>query len=115
MRLRGGVEELEGLAESRNTVVLHDAKLCELIQQHLGVEVYYFQFSATSLKGIFSAIRSEAIEKLNRLPQLPPLESALAKPGNEILQLRPNFYGIGFDLRAVWRKVTQSREGKERK
>jgi hypothetical protein len=79
MRLREGIEELEGLAESRNTVVLHDAKLCELIQQHLGVEVYYFQFSATSLKGIFSAIRSEAIERLNRLPQLPPLERARSR------------------------------------
>jgi hypothetical protein len=115
MRLRAGIEELEGLADSRNTVVLHDATLCELIQQHLGVEVYYFQFSATSLKGIFSAIRSEAIDRLNRLPHHPPFEKVRQTPADEIIQLRPNIYGIGFDLRAMWRKVTQSREGKERK
>lgn len=114
MRLREGVEELEGLSESRNTVVLHDATTCELIQKHLGVEVYYFRFSATSLKGIFSAIRSEATDRLTRLPQHTALEKVRPTPGDEIIQIRPNLYGIGFDLRAMWRKVTKSREGKER-
>ena len=55
-RIRNGIEELESLLASRNTVLIHDPSMCELIRKHLKVEVYSFRFSAIHLKGVMAAI-----------------------------------------------------------
>lgn len=104
-RLRNGVEELESLMASRHTVVIHDPSMCELIRKHLKVEVYSFRFSAIHLRGVLSAIRTEVEIKLRELKSTVVHEKS-ASTGDEIFQLRPNFHGIGVDLRALWRNWT---------
>ena len=107
-RLRNGIEELEALARTRETVMIHDPHMCELIRRHLQVDVYSFRFSAVHLTGIFSEIREALRQKLNRLEgasitsKCAPLNT---QPEPEkILQLKPAFYGISIDLGALWRR-----------
>jgi hypothetical protein len=106
-RLRNGVEELESLASGRETIAVHDPTMCELIQQHLKVEVYSFHFSAAHLMGVLAAIRNEFESKFQRVAPVKSDVSSTAEPKSlDILELRPNLYGIGIDLRALWRKWT---------
>lgn len=106
-RLRNGVEELETLRDSRDTVAIHNPGMCDQIKQHLEVEVYAFRFSAIHLVGILSAIRMELGDKLAALPigDSPDSMGAVSVT-EEILVLRPNIWGVGLDLRALWRKWT---------
>ncbi|MCI0622072.1 MAG: hypothetical protein L0387_10455 [Acidobacteria bacterium] len=104
-RLRNGAEELEVLVNSRSTVIIHDPNMCGMIRQHLGVEVYSFRFSAVHLAGVLSAIRTEVETKIRSLG----ITDSQDRPrtisqGQDILQIRPNVYGIGVDLRALWRR-----------
>lgn len=103
-RLRNGIEELEMLARTRETVIIHDAHMCDLIRRYLDVEVYSFRFSAVHLTGMLTAIREQLREKLVRIEGLPESTSTKSQiPGEEILELKPTFYGIGINLRAIWR------------
>lgn len=104
-RLRNGVEELEVLARTRDIVAIHDPHMCQLIREHLQVEVYSFRFSAVHVAGILSAIRMELSEKLLALKVIEmSREPSAVVEQDEIIALRPNFYGIGVDLRALWRR-----------
>lgn len=104
-RLRNGVEELEALVASRDTVVIHDPHMCELIKQHLSIEVYSFRFSTVHLVGVLSAIRIALETKLRELnlPTVSLIQDSGVK-NDDIVQLRPNVYGIGVDLRTIWRR-----------
>jgi len=104
-RLRNGVEELETLVSSRDMVVIHDPHMCELIKQHLSIEVYSFRFSTVHLVGVLSAIRIALETKLRELnlPTVSLIQDSGVK-NDDIVQLRPNVYGIGVDLRAIWRR-----------
>ncbi len=104
-RLRNGVEELEALSTSRDVVALHDPHMCEMILEHLKVQVYAFRFSSVHLKGILSAIALELEDHLCTLgPQTEVDDTRVSSTEDEVLKLRPNFYGIGVDLRALWRR-----------
>lgn len=111
-RLRNGVEELEELAASRDIVVIHDPKMCELIKDHLGVEVYSFRFSRVHLVGVLSAIRDHLDEKSRSLKAKPKFFSSHspARQEDEIIELKPNVAGIGINLRALWRSITAGRK-----
>jgi hypothetical protein len=109
-RLRNGVEELETLAATRDVVVIHDPDMCRLISEHLQVDVYSFRFSAVHLRGVLSIIHTELGIKLAQLTPLMVPETQLpAQHTDEILQVRPNFYGVGVDLRALWRRWGKSK------
>jgi len=109
-RLRNGIEELEALESSRDTVAIHDPHTCELIRKHLGVEMYAFRFSSVHLKGVLSAIRMELVARLQRIHTSVAKEDlTLAGQGEEILEIRPNFCGIGINLRALWRRFISSK------
>jgi hypothetical protein len=104
-RLRNGVEELETLLASRNVVVIHDPQMCELIQEHLEVQVYAFRFSTVHLAGVLSAIGLELEDRLQAIdPQMITDWSSEPPKEDQILLLRPNLHGIGIDLRAHWRR-----------
>jgi hypothetical protein len=104
-RLRNGIEELETLTRTREIVTIHDPHMCDLIRQHLQVEVYSFRFSAVHLTGILSAVRTELSEKLVALDRVSnAVPTSASVEAEEILELRPNLYGIGIDLRALWRR-----------
>ena len=109
-RLRNGVEELEHLVRTKETVSIHDPGMCQTIRDHLNVEVFSFSFSSTHLVGVLSAIRLALSTKLSTIEAaaraLPP------QSGQEVLVLRPNFHGIGIDLRALWERLFgQYRDG----
>lgn len=108
-RLRNGVEELEELADSRDVVVIHDPRMCELINEHLGVEAYSFRFSRIHLVGVLSAIRNNLDEKSRGLKPKASSSPAITRPEEEIVELKPNFAGIGINLRALWRSITAGR------
>ena len=103
-RLRNGVEELEELAGTRDTVVIHDPRMCELIKDYLKVEVYSFRFSRVNLVGVFSAIRNRLDVELHNLKPSNPRPRTV-KADDEIFELKPNVYGIGINLRALWRSL----------
>ena len=81
--------------------------MCDMIKEHLNVDVHAFEFSRSSLAAILSDIRTELGDRLTTLRnQAGPDESA--DTSDEVLMLQPNFYGVGMDLRALWRKLTGS-------
>ena len=47
-----------------------------------------------------SSRKEDAVRTANRALDL-------AAPEPDILQIKPNLYGIGFDLRALWRKMSR--------
>lgn len=106
-RLRYGVGELEQLAKTRDTVVISDLTICSLIREHLNAEVHSFHFSSVHLVGVMAAIRAELVDRL------PAFEDAESEPthvaiGREIINLRPNLYGVGIDLRALWHRLRRN-------
>ena len=103
-RVRNGIEELEALIGTRETIVIHDPKMCKLIKDHLHVDVYSFRFSMIHLTGIFSAIREELRRRLVELQQSKgtSIDRNAADRNEEIIHLKPNVWGIGVDLRALW-------------
>lgn len=110
LRLREGVEVLETLRSSRQTVALQDPTMIGLIAQYFKVDVAVFQFESIELVQILTHIRSELITRAQ------VLVGAASKPttgkradSEEIVMLKPNFHGIGVDLRALWRKATRGK------
>lgn len=110
MRLREGVEALESIRDTRQTVVLQDPTMIRLIAQHLKVEVATFHFDSVELVQVLSQIRAELFSKAQALANAPSKRKT-AKSGDteEILILKPTIHGIGVDLRALWRKATRGK------
>lgn len=110
MRLREGVEALESLRDSRQTVVLQDPTMIRLIASHLKVEVATFHFDSVELVQVLSQIRAELLSKAQVLADA-PLERKTANrtDSEEVLMLKPNLHGIGVDLRVLWRKATRGK------
>ena len=110
-RLRNGVEELETLAGNRDVVSMHDPNMCDLIQEHLEVQVYAFRFSSVHLAGVFSGIRTVLEDKLRSLQIKSGWGYSHGAPEqDEILELRPNLYGIGVNLRALWLRLRGTKQ-----
>jgi len=104
-RLRNGIEELETLTEGRDEVVMHDPDMCALLREHLEVEVYAFRFSVVHLRGVLAAIRQELADKLERSRStLKASGTRSAESDEEIFEVRPNLWGVGVNLRALWRR-----------
>ena len=108
-RLRNGVEELEAIEGSRKIVAIHDPHTCELIREHLKVEIYSFRFSSVHLRGLISSIRLELVDKLQKVRTVDAPNKVSSPQTDEIIELRPNFYGIGINLKALWRRYNSSK------
>ncbi len=110
LRLREGVEVLESLRDSRHTVALQDPTMIGLIAQHMKVEVATFQFDSVELVQILTHIRQELFSKGQVLAGMTSKQMTAKRTSNEeIVMLKPNFHGIGVDLRALWRKATRGK------
>jgi hypothetical protein len=104
-RLPNAVETIEALVSSRDTVTIHDPRMCELIQQHLKVQVYAFSFSSMHLRGVLSSIRLELQDRLSKYSSRETAdESQFEGRAAEVVEIRPNIYGVGVNLRALWKK-----------
>lgn len=111
-RLREGVEALESLRSSRQTVVLQDPTMIGLIEHRLNVEVATFHFDRSELVQVLSQIRGELFVKAQVLAGVEPKQKiSEAFDHEEIMMLKPNIHGIGVDLRAFWRKLTRGKNG----
>ena len=107
-RLRNPVVELEQLQGTNGWITCQDPSASEMIRQYMQVDVEFFQFTAVHLAGLLNEV------KIRLSDQLVPLEaksSAVdwAVPRNEgdIVELKPNFLGLGIDLRALWRRLSK--------
>lgn len=109
-RLRFGVEELEQLQRKSGQLSYRDPHRAELIKQHLGVEITRFSFNPAQVSGVLASIRGELQDRLMAIGSsissaTDPQATSLTEPGDPIFELRPNFYGVGVNLRALWRKM----------
>jgi hypothetical protein len=106
IRLRQGVTELEGIAAAAGTLALREMDFAGVIRVNLGVEVSTFQFSPASVKQILTNIKVELLDRIaqqrEKIKTLP--EAQIAREA-DILQLKPTIYGVGIDLKALWRRM----------
>lgn len=104
-RLREGVESLESLKDTRQTLVLQDMKSIELIAQYLKVQVSTFHIDKAQIIGVLSQIRSELFRRMQLVDPTLSGRNDESTNDQEILLLSPNFYGIGVNLRALCHRI----------
>ena len=105
---RYGTAELEGTASATKVLSMRESQFAVVIQQHLGITVTSFHFQPASIQQVLVNIRLHLIEHVtNRRTKIGYIDadSIAQVPEAEILQIKPNLYGIGVDLRALWRKM----------
>ena len=100
-RVRWGASELEQLTARRDSISIEERETIDLIRRHIQVDVTRFTFDSSQLSGVLMAIRAELAR---RLPATHSNDARPVSPANQapIVELKPNFYGIGIDLRALW-------------
>ncbi len=105
-RLRFGVADLEKFAEDNSTYSYRDPNMTEIIQNNMGVEVTTYTFHTGQAAGVLGGIKTELIEKLVPLKdKIEGLsEKGIVSPSEDIIELKPNFFGIGLNLNALGRK-----------
>jgi hypothetical protein len=106
-RLRSSVLELEGFVGTTEILAIQIPDHSALIRDNLGVEVTTFRFSPTAVSQVLANIKAHLLDCLVAIES--SLESALESmravvQDDEILELRPNVWGIGVNLKALWRK-----------
>jgi hypothetical protein len=108
-RLRLGVIEMEGIIGAKGPLAFRAPNFTETIRDNLGVEVTTFNFSPKAVPPVLEVIRTELSDRLmlrkNKL-QRHDIESQESIT-EELFQLKPNIYGIGVDLKALWRKFKE--------
>lgn len=114
-RLRSSVLELESFVGATEVLAVQTPGHSKLIRDNLGVEVTKFRFSPMSAPQVLANIKAHLLDCLAR--HRSSLESApesvrVAVQNDEILELRPNVWGIGINLKALWRKW-RSQSGEE--
>jgi hypothetical protein len=106
MRLRFGVTELEGMIGAKGPLAFRAPIFAALIQEHLKVEVTTFYFSTTAVSPVLESIRTQFSDHI--ISRKEKFERGIFKTqkseSEDIIQLKPNIYGIGVDLKALWRK-----------
>jgi hypothetical protein len=115
-RVRFGVAELEMYSRENTNFSYQDQDMCELINRHMNVKISKFIFHTGQIAGILSAIQTKLIESL--LPLRGQIEQLSSKnnisPTEDIVELKPNFCGIGLNINALARKwkdyTTKKRE-----
>lgn len=105
-RLRFGVIEMEGMIGARGPLAFRAPQFSEIIRETSGVEVTTFNFSPATVPAVLETIRTELSDRLiSRKDKLQGHEfKTQDSKAEDILQLKPNIYGIGVDLKALWRK-----------
>lgn len=106
IRLRSGMSELQELASASGMLAKEIPRMSEVILSHLEVEVEYFVFSPMAVRSVLSAIRTQLEDRLHALDPQPVNvpEGPSHEPG-QFLILKPSFYGVGVDLRALWQRA----------
>lgn len=103
-RLRHGVSELEGIASAAGICALQLPKFSDIIRDNLHVEVSTFRFNPSSVAQVLSCIRGQLLDRVARYRGVQEAPPSTESSGPEILRLCPNLYGIGVDLKALWKR-----------
>lgn len=105
--LRYGVSDLECMFEKGGSFSIRDPHMCEFIKSKFKIEVTQFSFDSTQIGAVLSYIKTELSGRLMELKD--KLDgAALANIDNpvreDIIELKPNFFGVGVNLNALGRK-----------
>jgi hypothetical protein len=106
-RLRFGVIEMEGMIGAKGPLAFRAPQFTEIIRDELGVEVTTFNFSPKAVPPVLEAIRTGLFDSLmSRRDKIQGYDIQSEESRTEdVIQLKPNIYGIGVDLKALWRKL----------
>ncbi|MCG7946621.1 MAG: hypothetical protein N0C84_09815 [Candidatus Thiodiazotropha taylori] len=105
-RLRFGVADLEKFVEENSEYSYRDPNMTEIIKKNMGVEVTTYTFHTGQAAGILAGIKTELIERLMPLKDKVEgsNEKGIISPTEDVIELKPNFFGIGLNLNALGRK-----------
>ncbi len=99
-----GVAELERILQGPDDFVrVHFPSICELIGENFQVEVYEFRFKASAVSSVLGAVEMELQERLSATERTLQIRGDEAER-EDIVMISPNLYGVGFNLRALWRR-----------
>ncbi len=111
IRLRHGVAELEGIATSTGMLAMRVTDLTELIRNNLNVNVTTFHLGPSSVSQVLTNIKMHLLDRLaTQQDKISALAESHLVQEPEVLQLKPTFYGVSVDLKALWRRIS-SRKG----
>lgn len=106
VRLRQPIAELEALADAQGTIGLRIPELAATLHHNLKVQVSMFCFSPPSVRQVVANVRAQLHGRLAAAAQqIPPMKPVAEGAPEEIVELKPNFFGMGVNLRAAWRWV----------
>ena len=117
-RLRFEVEELEGISHSDKPISFRDPVMSSIIKEHLNINVTLFTFNPKQVVGILTGIKtrlSDFLVEIDSRINEKKASSSQGKEVEEILELHPNIYGMGINLKALirkWRAWNERRKGK---
>lgn len=105
-RLRFGVADLEKFSDESSQYSYRDPNMSEIIKRNMGVDVTTYTFHTGQAVGVLSGIQTALIEKLVPLKRAIEglSEKGIITPAEDIVELKPNFFGIGLNLNALARK-----------
>lgn len=105
-RLRDGAAELESYATVQGELALPLPGFAEILKRELNVDVYWFRYTPAAIPPILGRVRSQLVQRLidsrSRLEKVPTQQEASGS--EDVIELRPNIYGIGLNLRALVRR-----------
>lgn len=111
LRLRQGVTELEGIAAGTGPLVMRPTEFSVIIQTALKIEVNVFQFTPGSVSQVLTNIKVRLLDGLaSRREKISAIPDIHVPKDTEILQIKPSFYGVSVDLKALWRRVYGTRK-----
>lgn len=105
-RLRYSVGELEMMEKKDDFFSIQDQYMCKLIHDNLGVIVTNFKFHSSQIITIISSIKTELVDRVIELWKESDVYQLDNQQSNDedIILIKPNFYGIGLDINALFRK-----------
>jgi len=105
--LRHGVLELEGVVGTNEGITVALPKYVDMLRDKLRVEVNVFRFTSPAVEQVLAAIKAQLLDRLAMRPCKHRAAGTITTPleEKEILQLQPNFYGLGIDLKALWKRL----------
>lgn len=110
--LRYGVAELETVAgKAQGSVGMRLPDQARIIREVLKVEVSTFQFRPSSVAQVLANIRMTALDHLwqRKAALATPITEGKLEKQEEIFLLKPAIWGVGLDLKALWRKTFSRR------
>lgn len=114
-RVRFGAADLERMLDENFKYSYRDPLMSETIKNNMGVEVTVYSFHTSQLAGVIAGIKTELSDRLMEIRnQIEGTETDfVSTPKEDVIELKPNFYGIGLNLNALgrrWKELISKRK-----